>query len=100
MTLKYGLKSSFVGFILLQRLFHARNISSHNNIHIPLLFGKYVPKDFYQQIPFLLTTSVQTLHSPKKVLKNSRRQRGRINNFQLLCAPPFMLMMRSIIADS
>lgn len=73
MTLKYGLKSSFVRFILLQRLFHARNISSHNNIHIPLLFGKYVPKDFYQQIPFLLTTSVpvDTKHCllPRKFLK-------------------------------
>lgn len=44
MTLKSGLKSSFVGFIyfLLWRLLHTRNISCHSKSHTFALTDKYV----------------------------------------------------------
>lgn len=55
MTLKFGLKSSFVGFIcfLLWRLLHIRNISCHSKSHTFALTDKYILKGLQGRKTFL-----------------------------------------------
>lgn len=55
MTLKFGLKSPFVGFIyfLLWRLLHTRNTSCHSKSHTFALADKYVLKGLQGRKTFL-----------------------------------------------